>query len=223
MWEHSSYQCESWEEASLRIRSFRITGPQISTSIPSETDYPRLSQTQRIITGSPLGHCSPHAPWMNTQSWGRCHRWLGGNTGYSLSLSLSLWVTVVAGFVHVAFKKSLYIYTYTVMYIYIHIVIACSTYIKNISVSLKRTTQPHSLYLVIYTHPTPPPCGSDPLKKQPKTQDVPNQSATTMNSVQKRLMGKKQTNKKQTIPVFSRWWLKFSVMFSSYQQSYVNN
>lgn len=158
MWEHSSYQCESWEEASLRIRSFRITGPQISTSIPSETDYPRLSQTQRIITGSPLGHCSLHAPWMNTQSWSRCHRWLGGNTGYSLSLtlSLSLWVTVVAGFVHVAFKKSLYIYTYTVMYIYIHIVTACSTYIKNISVSLKRTTQPHSLSLVIYTHPTPP-------------------------------------------------------------------
>lgn len=154
------------------------------------------------------------------QMTGREHRLLS----LSLTLSLSLWVTVVAGFVHVAFKKSLYIYTYTVMYIYIHIVIACSTYIKNISVSLKRTTQPHSLYLVIYTHPTPPPCGSDPLKKQPKTQDVTNQSATTMNSVQRRLMGKKKQNKtKKTIPVFSRWWLKFSLMFSSYQQSYVNN
>lgn len=80
-----SYQCESYECASLRIRSFRITRPQISTSIPSETDYPGLSQTQRIITGSPLGHCSLHAPRMEIHCWARCQRRLGGNTGYSFT------------------------------------------------------------------------------------------------------------------------------------------
>lgn len=86
LWGHSSCQCESCECASLRIRPFRITRPQISASIPSETDYPGLSQTQRIITGSPLGHCSLHAPWMEIHCWARCQRWLGGNTGYSLTL-----------------------------------------------------------------------------------------------------------------------------------------
>lgn len=85
LWEHSSYQCESYECASLRIRSFRITCSQISASIPSETDYPGLSQTQRIITGSPLGHCSLHAPRMEIHCWARCQRWLGGNTGYCLT------------------------------------------------------------------------------------------------------------------------------------------
>ncbi len=78
---------ESRECASLRIRSFRITRPQISASIPSETDYPGLSQTQRIITGSPLGHCSLPAPRLEMHRWARCQRWLGGNTGYSLTLA----------------------------------------------------------------------------------------------------------------------------------------
>lgn len=87
LWEHSSYQCESYECASLRIRSFRFTRPQISASIPSETDYPGLSQTQRIITGSPLGHCSLHAPRMEMHCWARCQRRLGGYTGYSLTLA----------------------------------------------------------------------------------------------------------------------------------------
>lgn len=61
---HSSNQCESIEFALLRITPFTLTGPQISASIPSETDYRGLSQTHGIITGSPLGHCSLYAPQM---------------------------------------------------------------------------------------------------------------------------------------------------------------
>lgn len=48
----------------MRIRPLTLAGPQISASIPSETDYRGLSQTHGIITGSPLGHCSLHAPQM---------------------------------------------------------------------------------------------------------------------------------------------------------------
>lgn len=42
----------------MRIRPYTLTGPQISASIPSETDYRGLSQTHGIITGSPSGQCS---------------------------------------------------------------------------------------------------------------------------------------------------------------------
>lgn len=83
--EHYSYQCDGNESASLRIRPFRVTLPQISPSIPSETDYPGLSQTHGIITGSPRGHCSLPAPQLETH-W---VRWCRGNAGVSLSLSVS--------------------------------------------------------------------------------------------------------------------------------------
>lgn len=48
----------------MRIRPLTLTGPQISASIPSETDYRGLSQTHGIITGSPLGQCSLRGPQM---------------------------------------------------------------------------------------------------------------------------------------------------------------
>lgn len=89
--------CESTPASSVRaaselhwgLGSFRITRPQISASIPSETDYPGLSQTQRIITGSPLGHHSLHAPLNGNTLLSGTPEKTGRreNTGYSHTLA----------------------------------------------------------------------------------------------------------------------------------------
>lgn len=64
----------------MRIRPFTLAAPQISASIPSETDYRGLSQTHGIITGSPLGQCSLRGPQMETQSCApSCRRGRRGN------------------------------------------------------------------------------------------------------------------------------------------------
>lgn len=93
--------CESTavqERASLRIRSHRITSPQISPSIPSETDYPGLSQTQRMITGSPLGHCSPCPMHGNTRAeqggWEGTPVTVSDTDTQTICLTLSLLATV---------------------------------------------------------------------------------------------------------------------------------
>lgn len=177
-WEHSSYQCESYECASLKIRSFRITRPQISASIPSETDYPGLSQTQRIITGSPLGHCSLHAPWMEIHCWARCHRWLEGNTGYPLihtkytkttdrqtffSYSLSL---VATGFcLSLHFPTTILTFLFFTPYLLYQVFLSISLS-DMFSVSVKLST-PFSLSGAPISLFHPPLCFTSPLSALP--------------------------------------------------------
>lgn len=152
--------CESTPATSARaaselhwgLGSFRITRPQISASIPSETDYPGLSQTQRIITGSPLGHYSLHAPLNgNTQlsgtpeKTGREHR-LHTHTGIKLRTNnFSYFVSLVAA-VYVCLRSSHYSSHISLLICYIRSVSLSQTCSQS---QLSRLPPPLALFHVL--------------------------------------------------------------------------
>lgn len=152
LWEHSSNSARAASELHWGLGSFRITRPQISASIPSETDYPGLSQTQRIITGSPLGHYSLHAPLNgNTQlsgtpeKTGREHR-LHTHTGIKLRTNnFSYFVSLVAA-VYVCLRSSHYSSHISLLICYIRSVSLSQTCSQS---QLNRLPPPLALFQVL--------------------------------------------------------------------------